>query len=379
MATVGDDAWKSVRLAWEAELWLPVGAPVAALAYLLWVGFSGAAVGFLSTLALGPVTLDPWTASTDVVASVLLLVWIVAPATVLTWLVRDRLTTVRGTLEIGYRLGHPSLLLVPPVVVLLAAGLVVFGLDTTAVPVLAVLAAGAIWFLVRTLAYAYRVFAFSVPLVMHAVTLLSAGLIATAGLVVGARVGGRGLLVDRAAVSVATRLDSPALTTVTGGTVDLSGVAVPALVAVVVGVPVGLSLAYVGVQTVAGAVARLVKPTKRRPELRSGQRYPAFARPTTDVVPAEPPPSPPGPSDDGETAPAADAPTADRAESPASDDGDVDEPEPAPDLSNTRVYTASDDPPTVSPSSLTEECPGCGRALDPAAADGTCPECGADL
>ena len=45
-------------------------------------------------------------------AVVLFLCWVVAPAAVVTWLVRDRLTTVRGTLEIGYRVHHPILLLV---------------------------------------------------------------------------------------------------------------------------------------------------------------------------------------------------------------------------------------------------------------------------
>jgi hypothetical protein len=385
MDTVGDDAWKSVRLAWEAERWLPIGMLVAALAFALWIGLTGATVTFLAELAIGAVTVDPWTAATDAVAGVLFLCWVVAPAAIATWLVRDRLTTVRGTLEIGYRLHHPILLLVPPLVVLAAGALALIGLGSAGEPVLAALVAGSIWFQVRTIAYSYRVFAFAVPVLTYAMTLLTAALLAVAALVAGARLVGRGVLVEAVATTLAARTDSPAVVTLVDGTVDIAGVDVPALHATLVAVPVALGVAYVSVQLAASLVARLVKPTTRRPELRSGQRYPEFARPTTTVAPSPAPGSEQASSaasTAGEGSPKSDRSTEDDASVEAGpDDGAADDAEPVPDLSNTRVFTGGDDAPPVSPTAVAPdaECPVCGATFDPEAASETCPDCGADL
>lgn len=389
MDTVGADAWKSVRLAWEAERWLPVGVPVAAVTFALWVGVTGAAVGFFASLGVGTVTVDPWTRITDVVAGVLFLCWIVAPAAIVMWLVRDRLTTVRGTLEIGYRLQHPSLLLVPPLAIVAVGATALIVSGQASGPVLAVLVAGSLWFLVRTVAYSYRVFTFSFPVLTYAMTLLTAGLLAVAALVAGARLVRRSELVDLVTTALAARTDSPALRTLLTGTVDFAGVGIPALAATLVGVPVALGVAYVAVQLAASLVARLVKPTKRRPELRSGQRYPEFARPTTTVAPSSAPspePSPSNTSRNGEGATdtnrpsGANTPTDGISETEA-DESSSDAGEPEPELSNTRVFTAGDDAPTVSPSSVApdEACPACGTTLDPETVSGTCPTCGEDL
>ncbi len=386
MDTVGDDAWKSVRLTWEVERWLPIGIPVAVLAFGLWVGLTGAAVGFLAELVVGPATIEPWTRATDVVAGVLFLCWVVAPAAVGTWLVRDRLTTVRGTLEIGYRLRHPTLLLLPPLVVLTTGALALIGLGTLSTSVLALLLAGSLWFQLRTIAFSYRVFAFSMPVLPYAMTMLTAGLFAVGTLVAGVRLAGRGVLVEAVATAFAVRIGSPAPATIVVGTVDLAGISVPALAATLVGVPVALSGAYIVVQVAAGLVARLIKPTTRRPELRSGQRYPEFARPTTTVAPSGPERSSAGTSTDDDGPRGVDGPaTDDSATEPASDAGSddsaPDEPDVDPDVSNTRVFTAGEDAPSVSPTTVDpdDDCPACGTTVDPESVSGTCPHCGADL
>ena len=60
MDTVGEEGWKSWRLAWRQEWWLPVGVPIVAVADALWVGLTGAAVTFLAGAVAGSPTVEPW-------------------------------------------------------------------------------------------------------------------------------------------------------------------------------------------------------------------------------------------------------------------------------------------------------------------------------
>lgn len=421
MDTVGDEVRKSWRLAWRQELWLPVGAPIVAVAYALWVGLTGAAVTYLAGAVAGSLTFDPWTGLTDLVVAMLALLWVVGPAAIAAVLVRDRVTNVRGNLATGYRLRHPLLLFLPPVAVL---GVGVAGLATVGatVPVLAVLVVGAGWLPVRTVAYAARVFSLSLPVVAHAVTFLTAAAVAVATLVLAAGAIGRGALVDAVTTGLAARTGVDGVASLASGTVDVVGAPLPAALAAVVAVPVGLSTAYVGVQLVASAVARVVKPTVRRPELRTGQRYPAFARPTSGATPTSggggsQPGGGSGPShgrgahsaangdgtargdgDDDDGSPGTDGDDTRDTDSDDTGPAGVDEADEPPDVvtdvSQTRVFTPSEDASSIDPDAVANaeaveggddaaeadsRCPDCGRTVPDAPRDGTCPHCGAEF
>lgn len=378
MDTVGDEVWKSVRLAWREELWLPAGVPVAAVAYALWIGLTGAAVSTLAGAVAGGFSLAPWTGLTDLVAVALALLWVLGPAALATLLVRDRVTNVRGNLATGYRLRHPLLLFLPPAVVLAVGLLALSETGEASTPVLAILVVGAVWLLIRTIAYAYRVFALAVPIVGHGITFLTAVLAAVAALVLGAGALGRDDLVREAAAGLAARTGVDGVATLGSGSVALLDVPVPAAVAAAVVVPVGLSAAYVAVQLVASALARLLRPTVRRPQLRTGQRYPAFARPTTNVSPSNADAGSTG-GDATDDAAAADDGGAEPAEDDEDDDSDSSKV--VTDVSHTRVYTPPDDAEPIDPATVAGgvTCPACGATLEEPPRDGTCPECGADL
>lgn len=387
MDTVGDEAWKSVRLAWGEELWLPAGAPVAAVAYALWIGLSGAAVTFLADAVTGGLTIDPWTGLTDLVVLTFALFWVVGPAAVATLLVRDRVTNVRGNLATGYRLRHPILLFLPPVAVLGAGLFALTWLEAAPWPVLAVLVVGAVWFLVRALAYAYRVFALSLPIVGHAIVFVTSVLVAVAALVLGADAIGRADLVEVVAEGLAARTGIEGFAALPGGSIELLGVGLPAVVGAVVVVPVGLATAYVAVQLFVSAVVRIVKPTVRRPELRTGQRYPAFARPTTDASPSSPPTrgnsTPIGGDDTAAGTAAGGGESAEDSGAEEAEEPEESEPDAVTDVSHTRVYSPPDDADAVDPATVDGpdasdggRCPACGADVE---GESTCPDCGADL
>jgi len=268
----------SFSLVVTAERWLLAGVPLAAVVYAVWVGATGAAIAQLTEFAGTPVTVAPWSGTTTAVAGVAGLLWVAVPAAVGTFLVRDRLTNHHDNLKHGYRLQHPASLLVAPAALLLVGVGALLGAGEAAVPVLALVVAGAVFLLLRTVAYAYRVFALSVPLVPLLALFFTLSLLGTS-LIAGAAVaaGRAGLLADAAAgLGGATGLPLPAVLT---GTTELGGVPVPTLAVLAGGVPVGAAAAYVGVQTLAGLLARLLAPDVKRSSLRTGQRYPAFAHP----------------------------------------------------------------------------------------------------
>lgn len=398
MDTVGDEVWKSVRLAWREERWLPVGVPVAAVAYALWIGLTGAAVTTLADAVAGGLALDPWTGLTDVVVLVLVILWVLGPAALATLLVRDRVTNVRGNLATGYRLRHPLLLFLPPSVVLLAGLGTVAATGATAGPAFllatALLVVGGVWFLVRGVAYAYRVFALAFPAVEHIVVFITSIVVGVTSLVLGLTAIGREALVDTLATGLAARTGIDAIARAPDATTAVLGVPIPTLVAAVVAVPVGLTAGYVGLQLAASVVARIVKPTVRRPQLRTGQRYPAFARPTSGTAASSPTPASGGstaeaePSAAGEAdseaadaetpvAPADESPS-ESAETPSESEDDAVETN----VSHTRVYSPPEDADSVDPDAVgttagTTICPDCGATV--ASDEDTCPDCGATL
>jgi len=405
---IGDDGWASVRAAWREERWLPAGLAVGAVAYALWIGVTGAALSFFADATAGTVTLSPWTSLSTVAVAVVAVVWILGPAALVTVLVVDRVTNVNDNLAVGYRLRHPILLLGPPGLIL-AVGLGLLVGPVGANPaVLAVLAVGAVWLAVRTTAYAYRVFALSLPVVAWALLFATAATIASAVLVLGGVAVGRDALVAAVSSGLARATGIDVLTTVHTTSYAVDGVAVPLPVAAAVAVPVGGTALYLAVQLPWSVVSRLRRPTVRRPQLRTGQRYPRFARPTTAASPAGVGAASETPTPTGGTAAAADSDPADGTGSPDAAGGPDGDAEPATDpaspgsddelddVTHTRVFTPPDDADVEGvdglgggdgvtsgrETTITDDpdegyCPGCGAAVDRCAA--TCPDCGADL
>ena len=279
---IGDDGWASVRAAWRAERWLPGGLVVALVAYALWVGLTGAALSFLAEATAGPITLSPWTTLSTVAVVVVAVLWIVGPAALATVLVGDRVTNANDNLRVGYRLRHPLLLLWPPALVLAAGYVALVGTGQAGPAVSAVLVAGAVWLAVRTAAYAYRVFSLSLPVVAWLLMFLTGAALAAGTLVRGGLAVGREALVTNVLSGIATQIGVPALAAFHTGSYAVGGVDVPLTVVVAVAVPVGGTTVYLAGQLAWSAVDRLRQPTVRRPELRTGQRYPRFARPTTE-------------------------------------------------------------------------------------------------
>lgn len=282
---VADDAWTSLRTLWREERWLPAGVPVLAVVYVLWIGATGAAFSFLGDAIVGPVRFDPWTTGTTVAVAVLGLLWVLGPAALVTVLVVDRVRNVNDNLRHGYRLGHPLFLLGPPATVLAVGYGLLVTTGVASLPVFAVLVAGALWLLVRTVAYAYRVFSLSLPVVAWLGVFLTALVVAVSTLLAGATAVGHEAAVAALLAGLADQTGIDALATLHAATVVVGGVDVSLLAAAVVAVPPGVAGAYLAVQLPWSVVVRLWRPSVRRPELRTGQRYPAFARPTTHAAP----------------------------------------------------------------------------------------------
>jgi hypothetical protein len=276
------EPWKSTRIAYVEEWRLLPGLLIAAVGYPIWVGATGGAVTTIADFVGFSLALDPWTGRTTAVAVVLAMFWVVVPAAVATHFLLERLlTNGHGNLRTSYRLRHPLALLLPPVA-LLAPGFVVGAVtDGGSVVGEALLALGAVSLSLRVTAYAYRVFALSLPLLAQAVLFLSVAAFSVAVLAAGAMGAGRTELVADAATGIAGVLGAPALAGYTTGTVTLGGVGVSMLAATVL-LPALVSTAgYVGLQLAVSGIQRLRGPNVKRSSLRTGQHYPGFARPSS--------------------------------------------------------------------------------------------------
>ncbi len=277
--TIRDELVASIRLPVAEERRLTGGAVVALFAYGLWVGATAAALTYVVDFAGRSVTVDPWTTTTTVVFGVGVVLWLLAPAAVGTYAVSRGLTNVRGNIASWYRFNHPSLLVAPPLVVF--AVLAGVGLSRGAVsePLAVGLVVFGVFLLVRTVAYSYRVFRLSVPGLLLVFVFVSAVVVGAALLAGSATMAGRPALVGRVidGVEGLVGIDLGWLT----GTRTVASVRVHPLPALAAAVPAGLSVLYLAGQTLASVVARLRQPAVPRSKLRTGQRYPRFARPTT--------------------------------------------------------------------------------------------------
>lgn len=321
----------SFRLLATDERWLATDLLVGVVALAVWVAGTGA----LATQAAGAAGIALGV-GTDGAPSTLAVglfagLWLVVPAAALVVRLRQRTLNLRGNVEQHYRFDHPAALLVPPApLVAVVVGVAV----TSTVPswVVALLAVPVgLFALVRTLAFSYRVYGFSRPLLVQVGTFATSVAAFGGALAAVATVAGRGEVVRQS-------LDVLGLSAALAGGVEVGPVAVawpvPAALSTV-----ALAAAYVLVQSVVAAVVRLVKPSVDRSTMRTGQRYPPFLEAATPVRSR---------ANGGASSQSTDDPgTAESTDDDVTDgDGDgadgADE-EDLDDVSNTRVFTPPSD------------------------------------
>jgi len=289
------DLTASFRLLATDERWLLTDLILGAFAYVIWVAVSGTvAAQVVATVGLPPgLGADP--SPTVGAVGLLAVLWIVLPSVAVLARLRQRLHNLRGNVQQYYRLDHPAALLAPPALFVAVA---VPAVELAPLPEIAslVLVPVGLFLLVRTLAYSYRVYAFSRPgLVQTGVLVATAAALAGAlGVVAGAT--GRSSVLEGAVVT----LGAPAslLAPVSAGGFEVAAPVVAMLASV------GFAAVYVALQTVVALLVRLVKPTVDRASMRSGQRYPPFLESATTVQPggSGAGPTPEESREEGETA-----------------------------------------------------------------------------
>ncbi|MEF8854136.1 MAG: hypothetical protein V5A24_01365 [Haloarculaceae archaeon] len=277
--TIPRQLWQSIRIAYSDERWLLAGLVAVAIGYPIWVGVTGIAVLVMGDFVGVSLSLDPWTAQTSALAVVLAAFWVVAPGAVATHLVVERLRNPNDNIKTCYRLRHPlALFLLPVIFLVLGVGITV---ATGSVLGEAVLVLGSMYLAIRAAAYAHRVFALSFPLLAEAILFLALSGFGIFLLATGSIGAGRKQVVVDVAPGIAALVGAPALANYADGVVALGSVDLSMLAATVV-VPALLpTLAYVALQIGVSVVQRLRKPNVKRSSLRTGQRYPVFAHPTT--------------------------------------------------------------------------------------------------
>lgn len=241
------------------EWWLFAGGLAGYLLYGFWVVATG--IGLSSVVPSTTVTTVGGTAVTAT-ATVAVVLWLLVPAAVATWLVERQLSNPHGNLEKHYRLEPPASLVAPP-----AIAVVVFVLAAVAVgPRLPVVTFGAIaslHLLVRTVAYGRRVYSFSPRPLFTLLTGVSAVALAAGWLVHAPQLpGAAGQQVARAGVG----------TLVDTGTA-IAGTTPSTALGVLVAVPALLSGLYLLVQAAAAKRVRARAPLAN-PDKRAEQRFP---------------------------------------------------------------------------------------------------------
>lgn len=280
MAGRREDLVSSFRLAVTEEGRLFGAGLLALVVYALWVGVSGAALTYGARALNVSLWPEPWTGAKTGLAAVALLAWVLVPAAVAAWLLVGQLTNESGNIAQRYRYRHPGVLLAPPAVLLAVALVATVALDGPW-PAFVVLVFAALFLLARTVAYGYRVFTLSAPRALAAAAALSFLALAVALLTGGATAAGREGYLEAVTEGFTGAVGADAAATIVTGSVTVAGATLPAAVVAAVAVPAGLSVLYLLGQTLGGGVNRVRKPDVPRSDLRTGQRYPDFARPTT--------------------------------------------------------------------------------------------------
>ena len=334
----------SFRLVARDEQWFGRDLVAGVAALLVWVAATGALATYVAGLLDVSLGLAGGETPSPITIAISGVLWLLVPAVAVVFRIRNRTSNLRGNVEQYYRLYHPAALLAPPALLVLASCVVAVALGSFESYFALLMVPVGLFVLVRTLAFSYRVYSFSHPLVVQTLLFVSTPvLLGSAFAAVGAAAGRRAL-VDRALMAVGLPAWITGTVSVEG--VDVSGVAVAALA------PVLLALAYVLIQTAVSVGVRLVRPEVARSKMRTGQRYPSFLPGATPVTPSESPVDADDAAPDAEdTARDADdaAPTADADDSSSAGDSptETDEPEGGDDdlddVSNTRVFTPPGD------------------------------------
>ena len=259
----------SFRLLGREEQWLLSDLLIGTVAFVLWVAATallatklGVAVGVPLSFEAG----DPLSTTALAFAGVL---WVAVPALAGVVHLRKRLLNLRGNVEQHYRFDYPATLLAAPLVVLVGSILAGVAFGRFPVTLFVVLFASTYLLLVRTLAYSYRVYSFSHPLVVLVAALVTFATQFTAVLQYVAAATGRQALVDAAITTLG--LPSSAATDV-----GVGGMSVPASFALATLAPLALVACYLGVQSLVSSTVWLRKPSVDRSKMRTGQRYPPF-------------------------------------------------------------------------------------------------------
>ncbi|WP_436923709.1 hypothetical protein [Halosimplex amylolyticum] len=388
---------RSIRLLGDEERWLFAGLLVGGAGYLIWLAGTGVAVSQAADLAFGSYSVDPWSTEAAALAATYAVLWVLLPSLAAVKYVVGNVTNLRGNVEQCYRFDRPLVALVPPLA-LLAAALAVGAVRGVATwYVLAALAVANTLLLVRTVAYGYRVYSFSVPRLLQGLLFVSAAVAATATVTLASSLAGQTALVE----AVAARYG---VAEIAFGTVSRAGVSAPALPLAAVATPAVLALAYVWVQLFASLVVRIRRPDVPRSAIRAGQRYPQVVQPgtsdrlamgtasdggggDTEVEPTESGPS--GTGGGAADAPAASTGSAGGA-SANGDSADATGDEQAENVGQTRVFTPPDDAEGVATAgdatrtvdedaTKNEFCPICGETYAADAGHTNCPNCNAVL
>ncbi|WP_459194938.1 hypothetical protein [Halosimplex sp. J119] len=390
---------RSIRLLGDEERWLFAGLVFGAAGYLIWLAGTGVAVSQAADVAFGSYSVDPWSTEAATLAVTFAVLWVLLPSVAAVRYVVGNVTNLRGNVEQCYRFDRPLVALVPPLALLLVAAAVGAVRGVATWYVLAALAVANTLLLVRTVAYGYRVYSFSVPRLLQGLLFVSAVVATTAAVTRASDLAGQTALVE----AVVARYG---IADVAFGTVSRAGVSAPALPLAAVATPAVLAFAYVWVQLFASLLVRIRRPDVPRSEIRAGQRYPKVVRPgTTDRLAM-------GTAADGgggqtEVAPGDSGSAAtDDSPSPSSGDdssagapstgGDADEQ--AENVSQTRVFTPPDDADDAAvgadatrsvgeeatgasdeDATKSEFCPICGETYAADASHTNCPNCNAVL
>jgi len=390
---------RSVRLLADQERWLFLGLVAGAAGYLIWLAGTGVAVSQVAELAVGAYTVDPWSTEAAALAATFAVLWVLVPSAVAVRYVVGNLTNLRGNVEQCYRFDRPLVALVPPLVLLAAAAAVGAARGVVTWHVLALLAVANALLLVRTVAYGYRVYSFSVPRLLQGLVFAAAVVATTATVSRVASLGGQTALVEATAARYGVG-------DVVFGEVTRAGLTAPLLPLVAVATPAALALAYVWIQLFASLVVRIRRPDVPRSAIRAGQRYPQIVQPgTTDrlamgTASEAGTESASGGESTGE-APVADSGDASSGDGPAADtgstggdaatethgsagsDSESDSVEPA---GQTRVFSPPEDAEAPGPDAASdgaavknEFCPICGETYAAEPDRTNCPNCNAVL
>ncbi|PSP93740.1 hypothetical protein BRC91_09120 [Halobacteriales archaeon QS_4_62_28] len=261
----------SVRLAVHSERWFLLDLLIAVVGFVALVAGTGLLAVNGGPKAGVPLTIEQGSTTTLAVLGGAAVLWILLPAVVATMRLRSRVTNTAGNVDSQYRFEQPGVLLGPPAVLVLIALIATVAAPLKWPAIAFGFVAGA-YLLVRTVAFSYRVFAFSHPLVVYAGAFVTFALYALAGVVQLASI------VDQQAM-VADALAVVGVSADLSGSVGSGVLAFPLVLTVAMATPIVLVALYLAGQALAGAYVRRAEPTVDRGSLRAGQRNPF--RPTT--------------------------------------------------------------------------------------------------